>query len=557
MRKKKKKKMEMNKMSQKKFPHTGRPVAMTMNGMIATSHYLATSTGNYVLQQGGSAVDAAIAANAVLCVVYPHMAGLGGDCFWLIWSEKEQQLLALNGSGRSAQKASIDFYRQRGIDDEIPSRGVLAANTVPGALDGWYQAHQKLGKVIWRDLFFHATLYARGVPIPESTATWLEKDRQILEEDEYAKNIFLPNGLVPQKGEILIQNDLANTFELIAEIGPDVFYKGEIAQEITRYLGEQDGLLTMDDFGAHRSEWVEPIKTDYRGVEVATFPPNTQGVAILLILNLLEGMDVKGNKDGTADYIHNIVEATKLAFADRDQWVTDLDTIDIPMEELLSQKYSNERRKKIDSGRVLPEEEASPGMSVKTYGDTIYLSAVDRDRNAVSLIQSIYHDFGSGVVGGNTGVILQNRGSFFSLDPEHVNRLEPGKRTFHTLMPSMMLRNGKPFIVFGTMGGEGQPQTQAMMVTRLLDFGYNVQQAIEAPRWLYGRAWGEQEKTLKIEGRYSGEVADELKRRGHDVEVVEDWAEVMGHAQAIHIDPETSVLSGGADPRGDGAAMGW
>jgi oxamate amidohydrolase len=543
-------------MTEKKFDYTGRPVTMTTNGMIATSHYLATSTGNVILQQGGSAVDAAIAANSVLCIVYPHMAGLGGDCFWLIWSSKEKKLLALNGSGRSAKKATIDYYEKQGYTDEIPSRGPLAANTVPGALDGWYQAHRKYGKLAWEDLFVHASLYATGVPVPESTAIWLEKDRQILEEDEAASKVFLPNGRVPQLGDILVQDKLAKTFDMIAKKGPDIFYKGEVGREITRYLQEQGGLLTMDDFEAHHSDWVEPIKTTYRGVEVATFPPNTQGLAVLLILNMLEGMDIKQIGDGTADYIHHIVESTKLAFADRDQWVTDPDTIDIPMDHLLSKNYAHERLGVVEKAQVLPDE-LDPGIKMKRFGDTIYLCAVDKDHNAVSLIQSIYHDFGSGVVGGETGIILQNRGSFFSLDQNHVNRLEPGKRTFHTLMPSMMLKNGKPFIVYGTMGGEGQPQTQAMMVTRMLDFGYNVQQAIEAPRWLYGRAWGEQETTLKLESRFSQDVINELKQRGHDVDVQDDWTEVMGHAQAIHIDPETGVLSGGADPRGDGAAMGW
>jgi oxamate amidohydrolase len=553
---------------------TGRPPTMATNGMIATPHYLATEAGNHILQQGGSAIDAAIAANAVLAVVYPHMAALGGDCFWLIWSAREGRLLALNGSGRSAQKATIDFYRSKGHSDEIPSRGPLAANTVPGAVDGWHEAHQRLGKVEWARLFERAIQYAdEGAPVPGSTASWLEEDRDILNKYSPTAEIFLPGGRVPQLGERLVQKNLAQSFRTLAKGARDAFYRGEIAQEITRHLQENGGVLTMDDFENHHSDWVQPIKTVYRGVEVATFPPNTQGLALLLILNVLQGYDMRKVGDGTADYVHAIVETTKLAFADRDRWVTDPNSIDVPFDQLLSPNYADKRRQQVNMNRAHDPQQVQagqigglgpglqgqgPGIRMRPVGgDTIYLCATDRDGNAVSLIMSIYHDFGSAIVGGNTGIILQNRGSFFSLDPDDVNHLEPNKRTFHTLMPSMMLKDGRPHIVFGTMGGEGQPQTQAVMVTKMLDFGYNVQQAIEAPRWLYGRAWGEQELNLKMEGRFPREVVEELRQRGHDVEVEDDYTEMMGHAQAIHIDHDSGVMSGGADPRGDGAAMGW
>lgn len=553
--------------------HTGRPATLAVNGMIATSHYLATEAGNRVLQQGGSAVDAAIAANAVLCVAYPHMAGLGGDCFWLIWSSRDQKLMALNGSGRSAKAATIDFYRNKGHRDKIPSRGPLAANTVPGTVDGWFEAHQRLGQLEWRDLFDRAILYAeQGMPVPSSTARWLAKDRDILAKYDLTARTFLPHGQALQVGGVLVQKDLARSFQRIADGGRDGFYIGDIAREITGYLQNNGGLLSMDDFSAHHSDWVEPIKTSYRDVEVYTFPPNTQGLSVLLILNMIEGIDIDQMGDVSADYIHTIVEATKIAFADRDRWVTDPEKVQVPMDRLLAKDYAEQRRQRIDPRRALKPNEVKPGIpgsgrpglgglgpgtGPRMGGDTIYLCAVDKYGNAVSLIQSIYHDFGSAVIGGNTGIILQNRGSFFSLDPNHVNRLEPNKRTFHTLMPSMMLKNGRPYIVFGTMGGEGQPQTQTAMVTRMIDFGYNVQQAIEAPRWLYGRAWGEQELSLKVEARFPKDTVEELRRRGHQVEVVDDWAEVMGHAQAISISHDNGVLAGGADPRGDGVAIGW
>lgn len=559
-------------MSKLEAPRTGRPTTMSTNGMVATSHYLATEAGNYALQQGGSAVDAAIAANAVLCVVYPHMAGLGGDAFWLIWSPNDKRLSALNGSGRAAGNATIDFYHNQG-QYEIPSRGPVAANTVPGAVDSWFQAHRRYGRLPWARLFERAIDYAeRGAPVPRSTATWLEKDKDILSRHSETGSIFLPGGQVPRLGQLLAQPDLARSLKMLADQGRDVFYEGEIAREIVDHLRQSGGLLSAEDFRSHTSDWVEPIGTDYRGLRVYTFPPNTQGMAMLQIMNLLENVDLGRMGDGSPDYVHTIVEATRLAFADRDRWVTDPRTLQIPMDDLLSKDYARQRWQQFDRSRALRGEDIrpgsvgrggpglageGPGIRRRPAGDTIYLSVVDQEGGAVSLIQSIYHDFGAAVVGGRTGIILQNRGSFFSLDPNHPNRLEPGKRTFHTLMPSIAMRGDALYLVFGTMGGEGQPQTQAMMLTRLVDFGYDLQQVVEAPRWLFGRAWGEQETTLKLEGRFPRDTADELRRRGHDVEVVDDWAEVMGHAQAVLLDPDTCVLHGAADPRGDGAAMGW
>ena len=304
---------------------------------------------------------------------------------------------------------------------------------------------------------------------------------------------------------------------------------------------------------------------DYRGYTAYEFPPNTQGFAALQILNLMEGFDLRGFGDASADYLHHLAEAVKLAFADRNAWLTDPRFLDIPLDRLLDKGYAEQRRRLIDPERAMVMEEVAPGIAPDEAsagsggdgGDTCYFCATDSDGLAVSVIQSIYHDFGSVEIAGDTGIIMQNRGSFFALDPAHPNSLEPGKRTFHTLIPAMLHRRARPYLVYGSMGGEGQPQTHAAMVSRIVDFGYDVQQAIEAPRWLMGRTWGTKVQDLALEGRISDLVVNELKRRGQPVKPVEDWNDNMGHAQAIRIDPETGLLEGGADPRGDGAAIGY
>jgi oxamate amidohydrolase len=553
-------------MSSSYDPRTGRPAFRSPNGMIATSHYLASGAGLRVLRQGGSAVDAAIAANAVLCVAYPHMAGLGGDGFWLAHRPGWDGVRALNASGPAARGATREYYRGRGHTDEIPARGAVAALTVPGAVDGWRVMHEELGRLAWRDLFDEAIHYAReGVPVARSVADWIAQDVPVFEEFESSGRIFLPDGHRLGEGERLRQTDLSRSLEQLAREGArQGFYEGPIAEEICRALGSEGSPLTPDDFARFTAEWVDPLSTTYRDYTVYEFPPNTQGFAALQILNIIEDYDIRAWGDGSADYYHHMAEAVKLAFADRDAWLTDPAFLEVPLDRLLSKDYAGERRDKIDSKRAMTMEEVEPGVETdyegarrSPEGDTCYFSAVDRDGLAVSVIQSIYHDFGAGVVGGDTGVILQNRGSFFSLDEDHPNRLEPGKRTFHTLIPAMMFRDDEPYLVFGTMGGEGQPQTHAALVTRIVDFGYDVQQAIEAPRWLMGRTWGTESQDLSLEGRISDEVMRELELRGQPVKPLTDWNDNMGHAQAIRIDRDNGWLEGGADPRGDGLALGY
>jgi oxamate amidohydrolase len=548
-------------------PSTGRPPTYAPLGMVATSNYLATSTGLTILRRGGSAVDAAIAANAVLCVAYPHMAGLGGDAFLLIHDPSEGGVRAVNASGPAARLADLEYYRGRGHADSIPQRGPLSALTVPGCVDGWREAHERYGRLEWSALFDDAVRYARtGVPVSVSLANWLVSDEDLLRKREETSRIFLPNGRVPRQGDRIVNPGLAATLERIARNGARSFYEGQIARTICDALEGEGSPLRAEDFAEFRAEWVEAISTEYRGRRVFEFPPNTQGFAALEILNIIEGYDLKAWGDGTAEYYHHMAEAVKVAFADRDAWLTDPKFLDIPLERLLDKGYARERRELIDSDRSLPMGAVVPGIafdeerrveSSQMAGDTCYFCVVDSDGLAVSAIESIFHDFGSGVIGGETGVILQNRGAFFKLDEDHPNVLEPGKRSFHTLTPAMLFQDDKLELVYGTMGGEGQPQTHTAIVTRIVDFGYDVQSAIEAPRWLMGRTWGTQSKELWLEGRVSDPVVRDLERRGQPVSMAKDYDAKMGHAQAIRIDHERGFLEGGADPRGDGAAMGY
>lgn len=540
-------------------PHTGRPPTMAQHGLVTSPHYLASSSGLDVLRDGGSAVDAAIATNATLCVVYPHMAGLGGDGFWLIGDGAD--VSAINASGPASHAATLDYYADY---DSIPERGSAAALTVPGAVDGWRLAHERHGKLPWMRLFADAITHAReGVPVTDRFAQWLNRDEALLSQDPTTAGTFLVDGSPPEVGTVLPQPDLAESLVTVAQAGPrDGFYEGHIAEALCAGLGD-DSPLEPTDFESYQAEWVTPLSTRYRDYTAYSLPPNTQGIAALQILGLLDGYDVTSWSDNTADYYHHMAEATKVAFADRDAWVTDPEAVNMPAEALLSESYLDERRNLITADEAVSPD-VDPGIapvdsqpqSGESDGDTCYLAIVDEDGLAVSMIQSIYHDFGSGFVAGETGIIPQNRGSFFSLNPNHINSLAPGKRTFHTLIPSLLTRDGTPHLLYGTMGGEGQPQTQAALVSRIIDFDYDVQAAIEAPRWLFGRTWGSESKSLSLEGRIPDNVAEGLQRRGQPVELARDYDSTMGHAAAIKVHSD-NTLEGGADPRGDGAALGY
>jgi oxamate amidohydrolase len=538
---------------------------MTTGAMVTAPHYLATQAGVRALAEGGNAVDAAIAVASVLAVVYPQMCSIGGDSFWLIWDERNRRLRALNASGRSGEKVTRGFYADRGLES-IPPRGYLAANTVPGVVSGWQAAwdyaHANMSTSLpWEKLFRAAIGYAeRGAPVTPSLAHWMavncdpsdDRFRHLQRFSGFREQFLRDDGSPRAIGEVLRQPDLARTLGLLANQGAKVFYEGEIATAIVADLQANGGLLTRADFAEHRADWVDPISVPYRDAIAYNFPPNTQGFASLAILNILNQFDMTHFPEGSADWYHLLIEATKEAFVDRDRWLTDPDFVDIPLSEILSPA-----RGRAQAARIRMDRAAELLTPLDPHGDTVWFGVVDAEGNAVSLIQSIYHDFGSAIVPAGTGVLLQNRGSFFSLSPTHVNRLEPRKRCFHTLNPAMLFKEGRPWLVYGTMGGEGQPQTQAAIASRIVDHGMTPAEAVEAPRWLQGRTWGAASNDTKIESRVASQVTEELARRGHPVRVVEPYTDVVGHAGAILIDPETGVRHGATDPRSDGLASGF
>lgn len=520
-------------------------------GIVACPHYLAAQVGSRVLEQGGSAADAAIATQAALGVVYPHMTGLGGDAFWLVYDAQTASLKGLNGSGRSAKLATPSLYADQGLT-MMPQRGPLSAITVPGAVDSWHQVHQRFGQQPWASLLQPAIEFADvGYPATYSQVDWTQRDRDYLQQHTPEPCPFLPANRTPRTGQRLTNPDLAQTLRLLASEGAAAFYQGAIAAEITHHLDSVGGVLTPEDFANHYSDWIEPIYTFYRGYRVAELPPNSQGFTLLQMLNLIEPFDLQAIGHGTADYYHLMVEAIKLAFVDRDRWLADPDFADIPTAELISKAYSDCLRPQIRW------QTASAMQSRPIGGDTVYSAIIDREGNAVSVIQSLYFDYGSTVVVPGTGFALQNRGVAFSLQPDHVNCLQPGKRPFHTLMPGMVLgADNKPYLVLGTMGGEGQPQTQLALLTRTLDFQLDPQAAINAPRWIWGRTWGEDITGLTLEGRIPADVQQALSERGHPIIPAPDWTAKMGHAHMIRCCPDTGEYQGGYDPRSDGAAIG-
>ncbi len=523
-------------------------------GLVATPHALATEAGRNAFRRGGNALDAAIAAATTIAVVYPHMNGIGGDNVWLIYDAGRRQLHGLNAIGRSAAAVDPADYRAR-FGAAIPPRGGAAALTVPGAVSGWWEAHvysrDAMGSPVpWTALFEDAIGHAvDGFPVSpgQRRVTAAARDLFAGEPDADVRRTLWPI-YHPERlgGERFTQRDLAATLALVAEHGPEEFYRGGLARRLADGVARAGSPLALADLAEHRADWVEPLRVRYRGGEAASFPPPTQGFAALAILALLEGFDVAALDD--ADHVHLAVEATKLAFEDRERYLTDPTAAEVPVARCLDPARLAARRARI-ARRAAMVADARPAG-----GDTIAIVAADAAGNAVALIQSLYHEFGSGLVAGDTGVLLQNRGAFFSLDERHPNRLAPRKRTAHTLIPSMFLVDGRPRFVYGTMGGDGQPQTQAALVTRVVDRGLGPQAAVEAPRWLFGRTWGETSGSLRLERRFAPGVADELRRRGHDVQIVEDWSDLMGHAQLIRLDADGLV--GASDPRADGAALG-
>jgi len=520
-----------------------RSPVLARNGMICASQPLAAAAGLRILQGGGNAVDAAIAAAAVLNVVEPLMTGIGGDMFAMVYWSKSGELIGLNGSGRSPYGMTLEYLREKGYTG-MPTDGVDTI-TVPGAVDGWVSLLDRFGTLKMEKVLAPAIEYAEnGFPVSEIIANQWAEQAGKLAKDPWAAKTYLPDGKPPAHGQIAYNKNLAAVFRRIAADGRKAFYEGPIAAKIVETIKAKGGVLSLKDMSDQKSDWVKPISVDYKGYEFCELPPNGQGLAALEMLNILEGYELKAWGHNSAAYLHHMVEAKKLAFADRDYYITDPEFAKIPLDRLLSKGYAAERRKLIDPNQA--HEEYSHGESEQS--DTIYLTVVDKDHNAVSFINSLYSEFGSGIVAGDTGICLQNRGSSFKLDAVSNNRIEPHKRPMHTIIPALVMKDRRPYFSFGVMGGDNQAQAQVQVFLNLVEFGMNVQEAGEAPRF---RHTGGQ---LGLESGIGPQVRRLLTLLGHHIVVMNDS---FGGFQGILIDPVTGVLMGGSDPRKDGCAMGW
>jgi gamma-glutamyltranspeptidase / glutathione hydrolase len=529
---------------------------MARNGVIATSQPLASAAGLRVLQQGGNAIDAAVTAAAVLAVVEPTMNGLGGDLFALVHEGAGGTIKALNASGRAGAAATPEEFRRRKLD-QIPYRGPLSVS-VPGVVDGWNELLSKYGTITLAQALEPAIAYARdGFPVAEIVSGQWKDAESTLAQDPAAAETFLPGGKAPVAGDVFRNPRLAATLDRLAKGGRDAFYRGPIGRAIAADMKRRNGLLAETDFAEHVSNWIEPISTNYRGYDVLELPPNTQGIVALEMLNILEGYDLKALGHNSAAYLHLLVEAKKAAFADRDAWMADSSSVPAAVvRRLLSKDYAAERRNAIDPNRAaesyrplaLDGRTAAMEPPPQAHGDTIYLTAADSRGNVISLIQSIFENFGSGIVAGDTGIVLHNRGSLFSLTPGHPNVLAPGKRPFHTLVPAMVLKDKRPWLSFGVMGGDMQPQGHVQVLLNIIDFGMNVQEAGEAPRFRHSAAGLALESAIGAEARFG------LNHRGHRII---SSVGAFGGYQGILIDPRSRVLMAGSDPRKDGLAVGY
>ncbi|NQU82108.1 MAG: gamma-glutamyltransferase [Bacteroidetes bacterium] len=524
-------------------------------GMACTSQPLASQAALDILKKGGNAIDAAIAANAVLGLVEPVSNGIGGDLFAIVWDAKTKKLYGLNASGRSPESLTLDYFKKEGYN-RIPSYGPLPVS-VPGCVDGWFELHDKFGKLPMQEVLKPAINYAKnGFPVTELIAYYWQGNARYLQKFPNFKEIFMPGGNAPKKGEIFKNPYLAETLLKIAGQGRDCFYKGEMAHVIDKFMHEQGGFLSFEDLAKHHSEWVEPISTNYRGYDVWELPPNGQGTAALQILNILEVFDIASMGFGSDDYIHHFVEAKKLAFEDRAKYYADPDFADIPLDRLISKEYGMKRAKLINPNLAARKVEAGK----LEHGNTIYLTVADNEGTMVSLIQSNYRGMGSGMVPPGLGFILQDRGELFSLEEGHANKFEPGKRPFHTIIPAFITKDGEPWISFGVMGGSMQPQGHAQIVINIIDFGMNLQEAGDAPRIRHGgssQPTGSKMTnggTVFLESGISYETLRSLMKKGHSIE----WTTGgFGGYQAIMWDKKNRVFFGASESRKDGQAVGY
>ena len=532
-----------------------RSEVIAKQAMAATSQPLATQVALEIMRKGGNAIDAAIAANATLGLMEPTGNGIGGDLFAIVWDAKTRKLYGLNASGRSPRSLTIDVFKEKKLA-KIPSLGVLPIS-VPGCVDGWFELHRKFGKLPMAEVLAPAISYCEeGFPVSELIAYYWSRSRSLGRYKGF-KETFLPGGKAPAKGEMFSNPRLAKTLRRIAEGGRDAFYKGEIAKEIDAYMKANKGYLSYEDLAAHTSTWVEPVSVNYRGYDLWELPPNGQGIAALQILQLLKAYDLKSFGFGSQEHVHYFVEAKKLAFEDRARYYADPDFAKIPVKQLISEEYANQRRKLIQRRSARKYE---GGLKQLEQGDTIYLTTADRDRNMVSLIQSNYRGFGSGICPAELGFCLQDRGELFDLTPGRFNSYAPGKRPFHTIIPAFVTKDGKPFLSFGVMGGATQPQGHAQIMINMVDFGMNVQEAGDAPRILHS---GSSEPTgtrmtdggtLTLEQGFAYETIRGLMNRGHKVGYTSG---AYGGYQGIRYDEKNDVYFGASESRKDGQAGGY
>ncbi|HOK26526.1 MAG TPA: gamma-glutamyltransferase [Bacteroidales bacterium] len=532
-----------------------RSEVIAQNGMAATSHPLATQVALDILKKGGNAFDAAIAANAVLGLMEPTGCGIGGDLFAILWSAERGKLYGLNASGRSPRSLKLEYFKENNIE-KIPSYGPLPVS-VPGCVDGWFEIHDMFGKLPMADILQPAIKYAReGFPVTEIIAWQMKRNLEILKDYPNIKEVYMPDGRAPEKGEIFKNPQLASTLEKIVKGGRNEFYRGSIARTIDAFMKKQGGFLSYDDLARHHSEWVEPVSTTYRGYEVWELPPNGQGIVALQMLNILEGYDIASMGFGSAEYMHLFTEAKKLAFEDRARYYADPAFSKIPISRLISKKYAAERRKLIDFNKAAKVYQ--PGNLEPD--NTIYLTVADRYGNMISLIQSNYRGMGSGMCPTGLGFILQDRGEMFTLEEGHPNCYAPGKRPFHTIIPAFITKEGKPYISFGVMGGDMQPQGHVQIIVNLIDFKMNLQEAGDAPRMYHTRSsepTGEQMidgGILNLESGFRWEEIQKLLQKGHTIQ----WnLGGFGGYQAIMWDEKNKVYYGASESRKDGQAAGY
>jgi gamma-glutamyltranspeptidase/glutathione hydrolase len=523
-------------------------MVITKRGIVATAQTLASQAGAQILARGGSAVDAAIAANAVLSVVEPMMNGPGGDLFALIWEAKTGKLTGINASGWAPRKLTIEYLQKQG-HSSMPASGIHTV-TVPGCVEGWERLHKRFGKLPWKDLFQPAIYYAEnGFPVTELIQWDWDNAASKLRDDENARRVFLPHGSAPRVGEIFRNPELAHAFRLIAELGAAAFYGGPIGEAVLKTSNRLGGVMTAEDLREYKSEWVQPISTQYRDWKVYQLPPNGQGIGTLEMLNIMENFPLGDYSQTSTAALHVEMEAQKLATQDLKRYVGDPRSSIIPVEGLLSKEYARQRAQGIDPRKANCD--AGPGDPPAGHGNTTYLSVVDKDGNIASWIQSISDIFGSGIGVDGMGFLLHDRGGAFVLDPQHPNALGPHKRPFHTIIPGF-LEHGTQHVGFGIMRGMNQAQAQAQFVSNMVDHGMNLQLALEAPRFTKPTLGG---CDLYIENRVSESVRDELTRLGHHLTVVGDYSGWMGGGQAVLHDSATKVNYAGSSPRKDGAAI--